>query len=175
MSDGLHERAPLCENCAVIARQVAATCVAAMTVAATGCGSGSSPGLTGSAPSCGRYRNDVTLRIRSQTIKAEKVVKPADRTRGLGGRPCIGANQGMLWAYALPVHISYWMKDMRFPIDIVWIGPDHRVVWLERNLSPSTYPRAFTNEGAGALYVLELKAGRATSLGLRLGSRVAFR
>jgi len=146
-----------------------------MAVAATGCGSRSASAPTGSGSACGHYRKDVRVTVQSQTIEAEKVVTPAARGRGLGGRPCIGANRGMLWAYALPVHISFWMKDMRFPIDIVWIGPDHRVVWLERNLEPSTYPKTFTNYGDAALYVLELKAGRAKSLGLKLGTRVAFR
>jgi uncharacterized membrane protein (UPF0127 family) len=152
-------------------RMLAVVVVIVAAAAAAGCGSSSG----NSASSCGTYRRDVVLRIGSHRIAAESAVTPDERDRGLGGRHCIGANQGMLWTFKLPVHISFWMKGMKFPIDIVWIGPDHRVVWVARNVSPATYPRTFKNRRKGALYVVELQAGRAKSLGITLGTTVAFR
>ena len=121
-----------------------------------------------------QYRPEVAIKVGSQTITAENAKTGAEKERGLAGRRCIGKDQAMLFAFALPVHISIWMKGMEFPIDVVWIGADHRVVWVERQLDPSTYPDQFKNKGNGALYLLELQAGRAKSLELAIGTRLSF-
>jgi uncharacterized membrane protein (UPF0127 family) len=118
-----------------------------------------------------RYRPEVAIKVGSQTITAENAKTGAEKERGLAGRRCIGKNQAMLFAFALPVHISIWMKGMEFPIDVVWIGADHRVVWVERQLDPSTYPRHFKNKGTGALYILELAIGTRLSFKLPAARR----
>lgn len=123
---------------------------------------------------CGAYRNDKTLRIGSTDIQAELAQSTAERDMGLGGRPCIEQNQGMLFIFKQPGHYSFWMKDMRFPIDIVWIGADHKVAGLETNVQPSTYPDRFINKQNLAQYVLELQADRANSLKIDIGTPVSF-
>ena len=57
---------------------------------------------------------------------------------------------------------------------MVWLGADRTVVWVERNVSPSTYPTNFFNRNDPAQYVLELKAGTARTLGLKIGAPVRF-
>jgi uncharacterized membrane protein (UPF0127 family) len=171
LTEGAGQGALRCSASKWIAR---AGCIVALTVVAAGCGSSAKPKPSESAVSCGHYRRDVAVKVHSQTIEAEATVTPAEQRRGLGGRPCIGADQGMLWTYSIPTHPSFWMKDMRFPIDIVWLDSAGRVVWIERNISPSTYPHLFANRGAAALYVLELRAGRAKSLGLKAGTPVTI-
>ena len=146
----------------------AAAALVAAGVAAAVCGA--STGASCAAD----YRADVTIEIGSQKIAAEKAETPEERDRGLSGRPCIRPDVGMLFTFAKPIHISFWMQGMKFPLDIVWIGADHRAVWIERRLQPSTYPRTFKNKGKAAQYVLELQAGRAKSLGLVLGTRLRF-
>jgi uncharacterized membrane protein (UPF0127 family) len=123
--------------------------------------------------SCGRYRDDRRLRIGSHTIAAQVAVTDAELQRGLGGRPCIPANQGMLFVFAQQGLYPFWMKDMSFPIDIVWINAQHDVVAVRRDLSPSTYPQTYVS-GEPAQYVLELQANRARSLGIVKGTTIAF-
>jgi uncharacterized membrane protein (UPF0127 family) len=123
---------------------------------------------------CGPYRNDKAVTIGSTDIKAEVPKNSTEFAKGLGGRPCILPDQGMLFAFAKPGHYAFWMKDMKFPIDIIWIGADHKVAAMEINESPSTYPDKFINKDRLAQYVLELKANRSTELGLTLGSVVNF-
>jgi uncharacterized membrane protein (UPF0127 family) len=120
------------------------------------------------------YSADVAIRVGGHTIRAEEPGTGAARERGLGGRPCIPDDAAMLFAFRRAGHFSFWMKDMRYPIDIVWLGPDRRVVWVEPRVRPSTYPDTFRNGGEAALYVLELKAGRAAELGLEPGAHVSF-
>ena len=126
-----------------------------------------------SASKCGPYRNDKTMAIGSTAIKVEVVQTPAERQKGLSGRLCIEKNQGMLFIFDKPSHYPFWMKDMNFPIDIVWIDDNHKVVDLDINVNPSTYPNTFVSEKS-AQYVLELQANRTKDLKIELGTLVNF-
>ncbi|MBX4197001.1 DUF192 domain-containing protein [Candidatus Saccharibacteria bacterium] len=133
------------------------------------------PKITNSSTlACGPYKNDKTIVINGSAIKAEVVSNKADLQKGLGGRPCILPNQGMLFEFDKPGIISIWMKDMKFPIDVIWINTDHKVAAAEIDLKPSTYPDKFINRDHPAQYVLELKANRAKELGLNIGSAINF-
>jgi uncharacterized membrane protein (UPF0127 family) len=123
---------------------------------------------------CGPYRVDKTVKVGSQQIKAEVAITPQEQSKGLGGRPCITASQGMLFVFNKPSYYSIWMKNMHFPIDIVWVGADHKTVGFERNISPSTYPDRFSNKDKPAKYVLELRASRTKTLGIELGTPINF-
>jgi len=123
---------------------------------------------------CGPYRNDKTVTINGQQIQAEIASSATERQKGLSGRPCILPNQAMLFTFSQPGHYSFWMKDMKFPIDIAWISPDKKVVGLEIDVEPSTYPDSFVNKDQPAQYVLELKANRSKTLNINLGTPVKF-
>ena len=122
---------------------------------------------------CGIYRNDKTVSIGSKKIQAEVTMNPAEMEQGLGGRACIEANQAMLFVFDKPGRYAFWMKDMRFPIDIVWIDANHKVVGLDIDVAPSTYPDVFVSEKP-AQYVLELQANRSKALDITLGTPVNF-
>ncbi|MEX0881334.1 MAG: DUF192 domain-containing protein [Candidatus Saccharimonadales bacterium] len=124
-------------------------------------------------PKCGFYRNDKTVTISSAQIKAEVVQSPAEREKGLSGRRCIEPDKGMLFVFDKPGQYPFWMKDMKFPIDIVWIDASHTVVGLDIDVAPSTYPDAFVSEKP-AQYVLELQANRSKDLKIGLGTPVNF-
>lgn len=79
----------------------------------------------------------------------------------------------MLFVFDEPGHYAFWMKDMRFPIDIIWAGPDGRVVHIEENLSPETYPNSFSS-ALPAQYVLEVPAGFAQAHAVQLGSTLVI-
>src|SRR3954465_15494311 len=74
------------------------------------------------------------------TIKAHKYTvqladTPDGRDKGLGGIKQIGEEEGMLFLFSEPQMPSFWMKDMLFPIDIVWINGD-RIVDITDNVKP---------------------------------------
>jgi uncharacterized membrane protein (UPF0127 family) len=70
---------------------------------------------------------------------------------------------------------SFWMKNMRFSIDILWLDIQKRIVHLEPNVPPCpSDPCPSYVPGAAAMYVLELKSGSAEKQGLRLYDRLAF-
>lgn len=96
---------------------------------------------------------------------------PRVRTRGLSNKTYLKENKGMLFVFEKPDIYSFWMKDMNFPIDIIWIDADEKVVFIKENIGPETYPELFT-PNQPALYVLEVNAGFARQNGIVVGSEI---
>jgi uncharacterized membrane protein (UPF0127 family) len=113
-----------------------------------------------------------TLVIRDQvTVTVELARSVQEKVRGLSGRPGLKPNHGMLFVYEHSQPIGIWMKDMRFPLDIVWIRGG-RVVYIEKDAPPLTPvgpERVYTATGD---LVLEVSAGFAAQQKIRVGDRV---
>lgn len=98
---------------------------------------------------------------------------PQKRTQGLSGRESLAHDEGMLFVFPEEDVYSFWMKDMRFSIDILWLNSAGEVVHVVENASPESYPASFTPEKA-ATYVLELPAGFARLNNVVVGSVVTL-
>lgn len=95
--------------------------------------------------------NDFLLRVEIADIEEKRMM-------GLSGRQNLAENEGMLFVFEEPDFYSFWMKDMNFPIDIVWIGQDLKIADITENVSPETFPNVFGPK-AKIKYVLEVNAG----------------
>ncbi|MSU55950.1 MAG: DUF192 domain-containing protein [Candidatus Taylorbacteria bacterium] len=93
----------------------------------------------------------------------------AEREKGLGGRDSLGADEGMLFIFPETSVHPFWMKGMRFPLDMIWLSDEMEVVHLETDVAVDTYPALF-GQGIQARYVLELSAGMAEKSGITLGN-----
>ncbi len=111
------------------------------------------------------------MRINNATISVELATTPAAQERGLGGRRNLPENQGMLFLYDKAARYSFWMKNMQFPIDIIWIDENKRVVDITKNLSPATFPNTF-QPTKPARYILEVNAGFADRNAIAIGNAV---
>lgn len=118
-------------------------------------------------------RPDTTVLMPKGALTAEVVNTKSARALGLSGRTKMADNEGMLFIFDAPGKYGFWMKDMTFPLDIIWINQNGVVVAIERELTPETYPKTYIN-GADASYVLEINAGLSEKFGLYLGSKVNF-
>jgi uncharacterized membrane protein (UPF0127 family) len=98
---------------------------------------------------------------------------PALQELGLGNRNGLPDGEGMLFVFATDSKEAFWMKDMHFSIDMIWISADHRIVYMAQNVSPDTYPENFVPT-APARYVLELPAGYAQTRRFVIGDTVQF-
>ncbi|HSW74814.1 MAG TPA: DUF192 domain-containing protein [Candidatus Saccharimonadales bacterium] len=98
---------------------------------------------------------------------------PAQRMEGLSARTSMATHDGMLFDFNTPVKSCFWMRDMLFPLDIIWLDSGRRVVHVQPGLSPKTYPKTYCTPVA-AQYVVELNAGQAQSAGLNVGVVVGF-
>jgi uncharacterized membrane protein (UPF0127 family) len=111
------------------------------------------------------------VHVGTHTYVAEIASTPAAQEQGLSSRMGMSTRQAMLFTYNKPQKLCFWMKDMYFPLDMIWLNADHQVVYIKQNVSPQTYPRAFC---AQAQYVLELQAGQAHASGMYVGQRIDF-
>lgn len=98
------------------------------------------------------------VKINDASIKAEIVRTPEARQKGLSGREVLSDGSGMLFVFDSPARHGFWMKNMNFAIDIVWIDDEFRVVGMEKEVSPETFPQIFY-PSQPVKYVLELPAG----------------
>ncbi|MEK7185402.1 MAG: DUF192 domain-containing protein [Patescibacteria group bacterium] len=92
------------------------------------------------------------------------------RTRGLSGRKSLADNTGLLFVFDSSARYGFWMKDMKFPIDIIWIDDAGKVVFIEKNVKPSTFPKVFY-PSAPASFVLEINAGLADTHNIKIDSK----
>ena len=112
-----------------------------------------------------------TILVGGATIRVQVVDTDASRQRGLSGIAGLADDEGMLFIFEEDGLYSFWMHEMRFSIDILWIDSEGTVVHLEKDLAPETYPQSFTPLSP-ARYVLEVAAGFSEAHGIHVGSRV---
>jgi len=104
-------------------------------------------------------------------ISAEVARSPQAQTRGLGGRLSLKKGTGMAFPYNGPGLRAIWMKGMRIPIDIFWIR-EARIVAIEANVPPPSSNGALPVYSHPADLVLEVPAGYASEMGIRIGQSV---
>ncbi len=111
--------------------------------------------------------------VGTTTVSVELAQTEEKIIRGLSGRESLLPDHGMLFVLPREFPAPFWMKEMNFPIDIIWISRTKRVVHIEHSLSPQTYPQTFAPT-ENALYVLEVPAGFSQSHAVRVGDPVIF-
>lgn len=111
------------------------------------------------------------------TILAEVADTTEKRSRGLMFRESLPKDRGMLFTFAEPQPWTFWMKNTRIPLDIIWMDRNKKIVHIERNVpgcdrTDDGCPQYQPNDDA--LYVLEVAAGMADVLKLQRGIRLTF-
>ncbi len=114
-----------------------------------------------------------TLTIGPTTIQVEVADIDEERTLGLSGRESLAENTGLLFVFETEGYHGIWMKDMNFPIDIAWLDKNKKIIHIEHNVAPDTYPKVF-NPPTPSLYVLETNAGVFNSHQINLGTEIEF-
>ena len=124
----------------------------------------------------------MTIQIDRTPILVEIADTPEARRRGLSGRESLPSVNGLLLVFDTFEPHGIWMKDMLFPIDIIWIAPSDmassggegeslRIVDVKYDVSPDSFPTVFFPERS-ALYILEVNAGFAKSHNFNVGDVV---
>ena len=113
------------------------------------------------------------LKVGNQTISLMVASDQVSREKGLGGRPYLANNEAMLFVFDDVTQECFWMKDMKFPIDIVWLSTSKRVVHIEKNIYPASYPKTYCSM-MPAKYVIELNNGYTDSLNIKEGQALNF-
>lgn len=116
------------------------------------------------------------VEVGGQRYAVEVADDDAERSRGLMFRDELASGQGMLFVHEREEPQSYWMKNTRIPLDILYFDSAAKLVSQQRDVPPCSmgdrcppYPSA-----APARFVLELNAGEAARLGLKDGAVMRF-
>ena len=117
-----------------------------------------------------------TITIASTTFDVEMATTMAEQACGLSGRSGLGENEGMFFGFGAPNTQTFWMKDMTFPLDMIWIS-GNTVAGFAQNVPP---PAPGTLLWQLQLYssppntdaVLEVNAGTVARDGIQVGSPV---
>ncbi|MBI3442514.1 MAG: DUF192 domain-containing protein [Candidatus Sungbacteria bacterium] len=116
-----------------------------------------------------------SVQIAATKIEIEIATTTAAQQKGLSGRNSLPADRGMLFVFSRPAAYRFWMPDMRFPIDIIWIN-DNKIVDADEDVSPRFDPAhpVFYTPARLVQYVLEVNAGFMKRNKLHAGDPVSF-
>ena len=109
-----------------------------------------------------------TITIDKIPILVEVAHTPEQREKGLSGREFLPMDEGLLFIFNESKKYAFWMKNMHFPIDIIWINEKFLIVDIIENISPASFPEIFEPQKT-ARYVLEINAGWAAKNGIHFG------
>lgn len=136
--------------------------------------------LLGELPTC-RAADSELISIQTPsgaTIKAEIADTPLKRSVGLMYRDHLKKDHGMLFFFSQPMAWSFWMKNTKIALDLIWIDGKKRVTHIERNVpictkSDDSCPQYRPNSD-DAMYVLEITGGMVDGYKIEKGSKLSF-
>jgi len=105
----------------------------------------------------------------------ELAISSKEKAMGLMFRKELKTDQGMLFIFEKEDNHSFWMKNMEFPLDIIWINKNKEVVFIRENVQPCLKDKCEKIEpDEKASYVLELTAGKVGKIGIKKEDKVIF-
>lgn len=88
--------------------------------------------------------SEAQIKVGDSPLTVHVAANGAARSQGLSGRVSLGNEEGALFLFPTADRYGFWMKDMKFPLDIIWVGDNGRVAAVSTNLTPDTYPTIFS-------------------------------
>ena len=111
-----------------------------------------------------------SLKFRGRNMNFIPFVSPAEQAKGLMYRKePLGPNTAGLFIYNKPEMRSFWMKNTYIPLDIVFLDENGEIIGIHLNAKPES--EESIESPAPAQYVIELDAGQASALALRVGDQ----
>ena len=134
------------------------------------------PNASGTTPSNTSGYRQVNVAINNVTLVADIADTNDKRTKGLSVKDSLNETEAMLFVFSTEREHSFWMKGMKFRIDIIWIDEDKEIVHVEHSLEPripDEFCQPYKPED-DSLYVLETVAGFAQRYNVTDGTQVEF-
>lgn len=117
-----------------------------------------------------------TVTVGKTIIPVEIRRTPEELQKGLSGRASLDAKSGMIFIFDKSAKYRFWMPDMHFSIDIIWIDENKKIVGIHENVSTEFDPEdpKFYIAPKPAKYVLEVNAGFSKKNGIGVGNEIIF-
>lgn len=117
-----------------------------------------------------------TVKLDSVVLEVQIADTDPRRVRGLMFQEQLPLDEGMLFVFDDANIRSIWMLNMQFPLDVIWIDDNSKVVFIEKNVPPCktaletvTCP-SYNGGSRDAKYVLEVTAGFVDEFKITTGS-----
>src|SRR5579872_3196378 len=117
-------------------------------------------------------QKDITINHYQLSVDIARI--PQEYERGLSGRKSLQENQGMLFVFPKEDNVGFWMIDMNFPLDIIWMNKNCEVVYISKN-TPACQNREtcpVINPYKPSQYVLEVVSGFSEKHYISIGEKL---
>jgi len=114
------------------------------------------------------------LRIGDGAYDAQFATKPSTRAQGLSGTSDLGSTDALVFVFPADGKWKIWMKDMNYPLDIVWLDNDKSVIYIVENAPPEGGEDVIFQPPTDARYVIELSSGSVEAKNIVVGDRAEF-
>lgn len=115
------------------------------------------------------------IKLDNVTVAVQVADTPDRMTEGLQFQQPLPYSEGMIFVFGNPQGVSMWMKDMQFPLDMIWFDKEGRVLHIEKNLQPcvdGSLCQVYNGGNQDTKYVLEVTAGFADKFNITEKSRL---
>ena len=123
----------------------------------------------------------VEIQVASSTIYAQVANTENKRSLGLSYTPKIDENAGMLFIFPDMQARNFWMRDMYFDLDIIWLDENKQVVGFFENVPKESYNHNHPEQSKiyhspdNTKYVLEVNDGTMQRLKIKVGDKLDFK
>jgi len=117
------------------------------------------------------------IKVGNVTLDVQIADTPDRMTEGLQFQQPLPYSQGMIFIFPQTQIVSMWMKDMQFPLDMIWFDSNGDVVDIEKNLPPcsdNSTCAIYNGQMQNAKYVLEVTGGFADKFNITENSRLVL-
>jgi uncharacterized membrane protein (UPF0127 family) len=118
--------------------------------------------------------HSTTLRLGNSIFHAQLAKDEASREKGLGGTRSLESGNAMILAFSSDNTWQIWMKGMNYPLDIVWLDKDKKVIDIVKDAPFENGELSEFTPAASARYVVELPAGTVVRDGISVGTQAYF-
>lgn len=115
-----------------------------------------------------------TLHLGDGVFTARVAKTPADRTKNLSDTVSLGDDQAMILVYDKDGKWPVTMKGIKYPLDIVWLNKDKKVVYIVKNATPESYPYETFTPKEEARYIVEVVAGITGKKAVNINTAASF-
>jgi hypothetical protein len=119
-------------------------------------------------------QSDIIIRSANgeHAFTVEIAATPEEQERGLMFRRELGPNRGMIFPYAPPQVVGFWMRNTLIPLDMIFVRADGTIA---RIATAKPLDETVVSSGEPVVMVLEIRGGRAAELGIKEGDSVGPR
>lgn len=116
-------------------------------------------------------KTDIVIKNETYSLEIAKSIQQL--SLGLGKREILCQKCGMIFIFSFEGTLPFWMKDTLIPLDIIWINSQNQVVSIQTApVEPNNSNLKQYKNNQPAKYVIELNAGVADKIGLKIGDTI---